>query len=102
MFSLGYYQQLTKDDRIKWLKKQKAGTIIGDYRNQLYLVYKHIESKCHNSLQYCIYEQLFPEASWRGIYNPYEYCVELRELGYISILHTGSYHKLSIVKDLDF
>ena len=103
MYSLGYYQHLSKGEQIEWLKKQRSGAIIGEYRNRLCKVYRHIKDECDRlSHAYCIYEQSFSPIRFKGIYDPFECCVALHELGYISIQRTDSQHKISIIKDIDF
>lgn len=95
-------------NKIEWLKKQRDGLIIGDYRNCLYNVYERLNSKCANSpdntcvidarsLTTCISEDdaIPPNAI-------IDYCNELECLGYIEYSYSEPIIIAKIIKDIDF
>lgn len=99
----GNYSELSNTQKIIWLKKQRKGVIIGNFRNCLYSVYEHIRaSSSESDTQSCVYEVVFSSIKIAGVYNPFDYCIELCNLGYIEIQLTNSLHILSILKEIDF
>ena len=99
----GNYSELSNIQKIVWLKMQRQGVIIGNFRNCLCLVYEHIRISCSKSeAQSCVYEDMFSSTTIPGIYNPFDYCLELYNLGYIEIQVVNSLHILSILKEIDF
>lgn len=99
----GNYSELFNPQKIVWLKKQREGIIIGNFRNCLCSVYEHIRASCRESeTQSCVYEDVFSNIKIAGVYNPFDYCIELCTLGYIQIQLTNSLHILSILKEIDF
>lgn len=103
MTYLGNYSELFNPKKIIWLKKQREGIIIGDFRNCLCSVYEHIRASCCGSeTQSCVYEVVFSNIKIDGVYNPFDYCLELCSLGYIEIQLANALHILSILKEIDF
>ena len=99
----GNYSELSNAQKIIWLKKQRKGIIIGNLRNCLCSVYEHISVSCSESdTQSCVYEDVFSIIKVAGVYNPFDYCLELCSLGYIEIQLADSLHILSILKEIDF
>lgn len=99
----GNYSELSNTQKIIWLKKQRKGAIIGDFRNCLYSVYEHIRVSCSESdIQSCVYEDIFSGTKIAGVYNPFDYCLELCSLGYVEIQLADSLHILSVLKAIDF
>lgn len=99
----GNYSELSNDQKIIWLQKQRKGLVIGDYRNCLYCVYVHIKSSCdHCNTDTCVYENVFSGIKIPGVYDPFECCVELHNLGYLEIQFIDSIHRLSILREIDF
>lgn len=100
---VGNYAELSLDDKKAWLKKQRKGTIIGDYRNHLYTVYMQIRKTCDLlNTNECLYEKAFSENGIPGVFSPLECCIELLHLGYINIQDNGNQYLLSIVAEIDF
>ena len=90
---------------VDFLKKQKNGLIIGEYRNILYSIYQSIQSISNNSNNKCILlSDIFEKQT--GNFVPIgvllSYCEDLEELGYISIQKENNDYKLVIKKDIDF
>lgn len=99
----GKYSELSKKEKIIWLRKQREGLIIGDFRNCLYSVFMHIKMSCNDSETLsCIYEEVFSGIHIPGVFDPFECCLELCSLGYIKIHHMSTFHKLSVLKEIDF
>lgn len=100
---VGKYAELSREEKINWLIKQRKGLIVGDYRNHLYAVYTSICETCAllNANQ-CSYEKAFLENGIPGVYNPLECCMELFRLGYINVQQEGASYILSITSEVDF
>ena len=99
----GNYSELSNTQKIIWLKKQQKGVIIGNFRNCLCSVYERIRASCSESnTQSCVYEDVFSRMKIAGVYNPFDYCLELYGLGYIEIQLVNSRYILSILKEIDF
>lgn len=99
----GKYAELSCEEKINWLKKQRKGLIIGDFRNHLYAVYIRIRKTCDllNANQ-CSYEEAFSENGIPRVYDPLECCMELFRLGYINVKYEGARYILAITAEVDF
>lgn len=99
----GNYSELSNSQKIIWLKTQRQGGIIGNFRNSLCAVYEQIRISCSKSeAQSCVYEDVFSSMKIPDVYNPFDFCLELHNLEYIKIQPTKSLHILSIIKEIDF
>lgn len=100
---VGNYLELSLAEKKDWLRRQRKGYIIGDYRNHLYAVYMRVRETCESlNTNECNYEDAFPEDRIAGVYSPFECCLELFRLGYIGVRTEGVNQKLSLVAELDF
>ena len=95
--------ELKKTETIEWLKKQRDGYIVGDYRNILYHVYQEIKSISMND-GYCALQDLVKEDTiyYRTEAQVLELCDMLNTLGYIDIRNHSDGVKLNILKPIDF
>lgn len=97
---------LTKNQKaraIEWLRKQRDGYIVGDYRNILYHIYQEIKSISMNE-GYCILQDLVNEDTiyYRTEAQVLELCDMLNILGYIGICNYPDKVTLNILKPIDF
>lgn len=92
-----------KAETIEWLKKQRDGYIVGDYRNILYHVYQEIKSISMND-GHCTLQDLVSEDAiyYRTEAQVLELCDMLNTLGYIDICNHPDKVILSILKPIDF
>ena len=95
--------ELKKTATIEWLKKQRDGYIVGDYRNILCHVYQEIKSISMND-GYCALQDLVKEDTiyYRTEAQVLELCDMLNTLGYIDIRNHSDGVKLNILKPIDF
>ena len=95
--------EIQKAETIEWLKKQRDGYIVGDYRNILYHVYQEIKSLSMND-GYCTLQDLIKEDTiyYRTEVQVLELCDVLNTLGYIDICNHPDRVRLSILKPIDF
>lgn len=95
--------ELKKTETIEWLKKQRDGYIVGDYRNILCHVYQEIKSISMND-GYCALQDLVKEDTiyYRTEEQVLELCDMLNTLGYIDIRNHSDGVKLNILKPIDF
>ena len=95
--------ELKKTETIEWLKKQRDGYIVGDYRNILCHVYQEIKSISMND-GYCAVQDLVKEDTiyYRTEAQVLELCDMLNTLGYIDIRNHSDGVKLNILKPIDF
>lgn len=95
--------ELKKTETIEWLKKQRDGYIVGDYRNILCHVYQEIKSISMND-GYCALQDLVKEDTiyYRTEAQVLELCDMLNTLGYIDIRNHSDGVKLNILKPIDF
>ena len=95
--------ELKKTETIEWLKKQRYGYIVGDYRNILCHVYQEIKSISMND-GYCALQDLVKEDTiyYRTEAQVLELCDMLNTLGYIDIRNHSDGVKLNILKPIDF
>ena len=95
--------ELKKTETIEWLKKQRDGYIVGDYRNILCHVYQEIKSISMND-GYCALQDLVKEDTiyYRNEAQVLELCDMLNTLGYIDIRNHSDGVKLNILKPIDF
>lgn len=89
---------------IDFLRKQKNGLIIGEYRNILFCIYNTIKT-----LSDCCYERKLSEIrKHNAILESYPpgilllYCRDLEKLGYITINEAKDDYELFIDKEIDF
>ena len=94
--------ELKKTETIEWLKKQRDGYIVGDYRNILCHVYQEIKSISMND-GYCALQDLVKEDTiyYRTEAQVLELCDMLNTLGYIDIRNHSDGVKLNILKPID-
>lgn len=92
-----------KAETIEWLKKQRDGYIVGDYRNILYHVYQEIKSISMND-GYCTLQDLVREDSiyYRTEVQVLEYCDMLKRLDYIDVCNHTDKIAFTILKPIDF
>lgn len=95
--------ELKKTETIEWLKKQRDGYIVGEYRNILCHVYQEIKSISMND-GYCALQDLVKEDTiyYRTEAQVLELCDMLNTLGYIDIRNHSDGVKLNILKPIDF
>ena len=95
--------ELKKTETIEWLKKQRDGYIVGDYRNILCHVYQEIKSISMND-GYCALQDLVKEDTiyYRTEAQVLELCDMLNTLGYIDIRNHSDGVKFNILKPIDF
>ena len=95
--------ELKKTETIEWLKKQRDGYIVGDYRNILCHVYQEIKSISMND-GYCALQDLVKEDTiyYRTEAQVLELCDMLNTLGYIDIRNHSDGVKLNILMSLIF
>ena len=88
---------------VDFLKKQRDGLIIGEYRNILHEIFQSILSKANYNK--CCYLSEIPEFQ-NGSILPlgilFSYCKDLEMLGYINIIQNNNDYKLIVEKDMDF
>ena len=99
--------EISKEDIIKavsWLKKQRDGVIIGDYRNTLYHLYQKIYDISPEPTQTCSLKDLLDETSvyYRNENQLLELCHVLQKLGYIEMHNLTNDIKISVLKPIDF
>jgi len=92
-----------KNETIKWLRKQRDGYIVGEYRNILCHVYQEIKTITMN-YDCCTLQNLVKEDSihYRTEAQVLEYCNMLNRLGYVDICHHANKIVLTILKPIDF
>lgn len=95
--------EIQKAETIEWLKKQRDGYIVGDYRNILCHVYQEIKTISMND-GYCTLQALVNEDTiyYRTEAQVLESCDMLNTLGYIDICNHSGRVTLSILKPIDF
>lgn len=91
-------------ETIVWLRKQRDGLIIGDYRNILYDLYQRISEISSNSTKTCYLKELIDEKSnyYKNENQLLELCEKLYELGYIKICKLTHDITITITKEIDF
>ena len=92
-----------KKETIEWLKKQRDGYIVGDYRNILSHIYQEIKSFSMNN-GCCTVQDLINEDSvfYRTEVQILEYCDVLKRLDYIDTFNHANKIVLTILKPIDF
>ncbi len=95
--------EIKKEEIIEWLKKQRDGYIIGDYRNILYHIYQEIKNISMND-GCCTLPDLVKEDSiyYRTETQILEYCDMLKRLGYIDICNYTDKTVFALLKPVDF
>ena len=95
--------EIQKAETIEWLKKQRDGYIVGDYRNILCHVYQEIKSISMND-GYCTLQDLVNKDTiyYRTEAQVLELCDMLNALGYIGMCNHPDRVTLSIIKPIDF
>lgn len=90
-------------ERIKWLRKQRDGYIVGVYRNILCHIYQEINSVSINK-KHCKLQDLVKEDSiyYRTNEQVMELCDTLYELGYIDKINHNDIMEFTILKPMDF
>ena len=103
LISTKQLSELQKAKTIEWLRKQRDGYIVGDYRNILYHVYQEIKSISMND-GYCTLQDLTKEDTiyYRAETQVLELCDALNALGYIDICNHSNRVTLRVVKPIDF
>ena len=88
---------------IEWLKKQRDGYIVGEYRNVLYYVYQEIKTISTNHVK-CTLQDLIKKDSiyYRTEAQVLEICDMLNELGYISVCNNTNEITFTTIKPIDF
>lgn len=95
--------EIEKAETIEWLKKQRDGYIVGDYRNILCHVYQEIKSISMND-GHCTLQDLVKKDSiyYRTETQVLEYCDMLKRLDYIDVYDHSDKMAFSILKPIDF
>ena len=95
--------EIQKAETIEWLKKQRDGYIVGDYRNILCHVYQEIKAISMND-GYCTLQDLVNEDTiyYRTEAQVLELCDMLNTLGYIDICNHPDRVRLRTLKPIDF
>ena len=95
--------EIQKAETIEWLKKQRDGYIVGDYRNILCHVYQEIKTISMND-GYCTLQDLVNEDTiyYRTEAQVLELCDMLNTLGYIDICNHPDRVRLRTLKPIDF
>lgn len=91
-----------KFKKIRLLRKQRDGLIIGSYRNILADLFAKIEDIFNEAENKCLISEVQKKCMAKDCHEKniiIDYCLDLEQLGYISI---GSDQKISIIKDIDF
>lgn len=93
-----------KAETIEWLKKQRDGYIVGDYRNILYHVYHKIKTISMKDEKVCTLQDLVDEYSvyYRTESQVLEFCDMLKELDYIDVCNHTDKLSFTILKPIDF
>ncbi len=86
---------------IDWLRKQRDGLIIGDYRNMLYDMYQKILMLSMSSEQCFLSDIYKTNADKYTIQHTLDLCNMLKSLGYIEFLDTTD-PIVDILKPIDF
>lgn len=88
-----------KTNKIDFLRKQRDGFIIGDYRNILAQIYIIIKNATYESFSLDkLYQANFVDTSHNKNVI-LDYCLDLEQLGYIKVDNNG---EIEIIKELDF
>ncbi len=91
-----------KGRKIRLLRKQRDGIIIGSYRNILADIYQKINNACVDNNGSCfvalLQDMYFASTSHKKNVI-LDYCLDLEQLGYIQINDCG---KIIIIKEIDF
>lgn len=88
----------------EWLIKQRDGLIIGEYRNQICMLFKGIEALC-STFDYCNIDQLqnhFKNTMFEKLTILSEYAKTLEELEYIEIFESNTQICFKVRKNIDF
>lgn len=89
-----------KMNKIDFLRKQRDGFIIGDYRNILAQIYKTIKNTTYDDT--FSLDKLY-QTDFSNISNNkniiLDYCLDLEQLGYIKVDENG---EIEVIKELDF
>lgn len=103
MISIKSLSKKQSAETIEWLKKQRDGYIVGDYRNTLCHIYKEIESISIKEGN-CVLQDLVKKNSiyYRTEAQVLDYCNMLNALGYIDICNHTDRTTFSILKPIDF
>lgn len=103
MIIIKHLSEQQKSKKIEWLKKQRDGYIVGDYRNILCHVYQNIKSISMNS-GCCTLQDLVKKDSiyYRTEAQVLEYCEMLKGLDYINICNHANNITFTILKPIDF
>lgn len=89
---------------LDFLRKQRDGLIVGEYRNILYKVYQSIAKLSQNGC-ICKLSELHNIDETLNIYPLgilFSYCADLEYLGYISVCKKDMDYILHVIKDIDF
>ena len=95
-------------EKVAYLRNQRDGLIIGNYRNYLFKLYMFLKEQCDESNNnYC---NPYPREMLMALgrndlyksYLGYEYCDDLEALGYIRMQGSGKDKKVFITKEIDF
>ena len=90
-----------KMNKIDFLRKQRDGFIIGDYRNILAQIYNKIKNTKNNDDTFSLdnlYQTNFSNISHNNNII-LDYCLDLEQLGYIKVDENGG---IEVIKELDF
>ncbi len=95
-------------EKLDYLRKQRDGLIVGDYRNYLYNLYMYLKERCSetedgscNPYPWQMLVALGRDDLHKS-YLGYTYCDDLEALGYIKMQGNGKDKKIFIIKDIDF
>lgn len=91
-----------KNKRIAFLKKQRDGKVIGQYRNILADIYKKITKVSADNNGICLIESLqemFLPSTNHEKNVILDYCLDLEQLGYIQMKENG---EINIIREMDF
>lgn len=95
-------------EKLDYLRKQRDGLIVGDYRNYLYNLYMSLKERCSETEDGSCNPypwQILVALDRDDLYKSnlvYTYCDDLEALGYIRMQGYGKDKKIFIIKDIDF
>lgn len=95
-------------EKLDYLRKQRDGLIVGDYRNYLYNLYMSLKERCSETEDGSCNPypwQMLVALDRDDLYKSnlvYTYCDDLEALGYIRTQGYGKDKKIFIIKDIDF
>ena len=95
-------------EKVDYLRKQRDGLIVGNYRNYLYKLYMYLKKRCAegadgscNPYPWQMLKALGRDDLHKSFLG-YEYCDDLEALGYIRMEGYGKEKKIFVTKELDF